>query len=121
MSNGNAGPNYGTGDHPSAEYINVAASTTSGTFASGRFSVSAPTPVSDTAEEHVLRGTAQFGNAIPDRSDSLHLYLSGSGEWWKWPANSNGCVPFTGRYFYGQARRQSVVGSVNFSLKVLQR
>ena len=45
MSNGNAGPDKGTGDHPSADYINVAASSTSGTYASGKFNVTAPEPV----------------------------------------------------------------------------
>ena len=45
MSNGNAGPGNGTGDHPSADYINVAASSTSGTYASGKFNVTAPEPV----------------------------------------------------------------------------
>ena len=38
MSAGNAGPGLGTGDHPSTDYINVAASTTSGTLATGRVS-----------------------------------------------------------------------------------
>lgn len=45
MSAGNAGPGNGTTDHPSDEYINVAATTTSGTFASGRLSADAPKPV----------------------------------------------------------------------------
>ena len=35
MSAGNSGPGKGTGDHPSDDYINVAASTTSGTLAAG--------------------------------------------------------------------------------------
>lgn len=113
MSNGNAGPNYGTGDHPSAEYINVAASTTSGTFASGRFSVSAPTPVSDTLK-NMPYGTAQFGNAIPIGQIATYTYTTAAAVE---PANTNGCVPFTGTPFAGGAAAISR-GVCNFSLKV---
>jgi subtilisin family serine protease len=48
MSAGNAGPGNGTTDHPSGDYINVAATTTSGTYASGRLSADAPKPVPET-------------------------------------------------------------------------
>ena len=49
------GPDKGTGDHPSPDYINVAASTTSGTYASGRVSVSAPTAKLETFFLQVVR------------------------------------------------------------------
>lgn len=45
MSIGNAGPGLGTGDHPSPDYINVAASTTSARLSWGRLHVTAPDPV----------------------------------------------------------------------------
>lgn len=64
MSNGNAGPGLGTGDHPSPDYINVAASTTSGTYAAGRLQVSAPEPVSDTLQTIPYAGST-FGAALP--------------------------------------------------------
>lgn len=64
MSNGNAGPGLGTSDHPSPDYINVAASTTSGTYAAGRLQVSAPEPVSDTLQT-IPYAQATFGAALP--------------------------------------------------------
>ena len=45
MSAGNAGPDNGTTDHSSDQYISVAASQSGGTLASGRLSVTARAPV----------------------------------------------------------------------------
>ncbi|MEJ2749946.1 MAG: S8 family serine peptidase, partial [Anaerolineae bacterium] len=64
MSAGNAGPGLGTGDHPSAEYINVAASTTDGTLASGRLNIILPTPISPTLQGLSYSG-ADFGAPLP--------------------------------------------------------
>ena len=65
MSNGNAGPGLGTGDHPSADYINVAASSTTGTYASGRFNVTAPEPVPANLQGHgLLRGRLRHSDPV---------------------------------------------------------
>lgn len=64
MSAGNAGPGNGTTDHPSDEYIIVAASTTSGTLSAGRLNVSAPEPVSDTLQ-NIPFAAAGFGTPLP--------------------------------------------------------
>ena len=63
MSNGNAGPGIGTGDHPSADYINVAASQTGGTYASGKFNVTAPEPVPANLQGMSF-SAASFGEAL---------------------------------------------------------
>jgi minor extracellular serine protease Vpr len=63
MSNGNAGPGIGTGDHPSADYINVAASSTSGTYASGKFDVTAPEPVPANLQGMAF-SAASFGEVL---------------------------------------------------------
>ncbi len=64
MSTGNSGPGLGTSDHSSADYINVAASTTSGTLATGRLSISAPPPVADENKNFPF-ATADFGEPLP--------------------------------------------------------
>jgi hypothetical protein len=56
MSAGNAGPGNGTTDHPSPSYISVAASTTSGTYASGKVSVPGEPTLQD-----IDFATASFG------------------------------------------------------------
>ncbi|OQA43559.1 MAG: Minor extracellular protease vpr precursor [Chloroflexi bacterium ADurb.Bin325] len=115
MSNGNAGPNPGTGDHPSSEYINVAASTTTGTYASGRLKVSAPEPVPADLTS-MSYGTAQFGAPLP-----VGMLLGPYGyipAEVVAPTNIEGCSAFPEDAFAGQAaliRR----GTCNFSLKVL--
>lgn len=60
MSAGNAGPGFGTTDHPSDDYINVAATTTSGTLSTGRVNVTAPQPVPATLQNMIF-GIATFG------------------------------------------------------------
>lgn len=114
MSNGNAGPNYGTGDHPSADYINVAASTTSGTFAAGRFSISAPAPVVSDTLKNWHFGVANFGPPIPIGKTFNYTYTTAAAVQ---PANTNGCAPFIGTPFTGGAAVISR-GACNFSIKV---
>lgn len=113
MSNGNAGPGLGTMDHPSADYINVAASTTSGTLAAGELSVSAPTPVSATLQSLPF-GTADFGDPIPIGQvftyDYLPSVVADS-------ANFEGCSPFPENAFDGKAALVSR-GGCFFSTKV---
>jgi hypothetical protein len=114
MSNGNAGPDLGTGDHPSSEYINVAASTTSGTFASGRFNVSAPTPVSNTLQG-VPFGTAEFGEALqPAQVYGPYGYAPTVVVA---PTDQDGCSPFPAGTFTGKAAMIER-GTCNFSIKV---
>lgn len=71
MSEGNSGPEWGSGDHPSDDYINVAASTTGGTYASGELNVITPPPNSDTLE--IAYGTADFGKQLEPVLSSLIL------------------------------------------------
>jgi subtilisin family serine protease len=114
MSNGNAGPNFGTGDHPSPDYINVAASTTSGTYAAGTFSISAPEPVSETLQ-NIPFGTARFGAPLVLGSVLEYPYLSavnvGDG------SNFEGCSAFPADTFKDKAAVISR-GTCSFSLKV---
>ncbi|HQZ71748.1 MAG TPA: S8 family serine peptidase [Anaerolineae bacterium] len=65
MSNGNAGPMTHTGDHPSAEYINVAASTTGTVYSNLSLQVTAPQPVSDSLKTNLRFQRAGFGPAFP--------------------------------------------------------
>ena len=114
VSNGNSGPNLSTGDHSSSEYINVAASTTSGTFGSGRVSVSAPAPLSPTLQ-NIAFETAYFGSVLPPNAVFTYSLL---------PAESisltnvNGCNPWDPGTFTGKAALIQR-GACDFSLKVL--
>ncbi|MEZ4870343.1 MAG: S8 family serine peptidase [Caldilineaceae bacterium] len=110
MSNGNAGPNPGTGDHPSAAYINVAASTTSGTLAKGRLLVPSAAP----NLQAVPFGSANFGKSIPSNSVLEYPYLPASVVN---PANVEGCNAWPADTFANKAALISR-GSCDFSLKV---
>jgi subtilisin family serine protease len=115
MSAGNSGPGLGTSDHPSADYINVAASTTGGTLASGRLNVSGPEPV-DPALQNLPFGVATFGPPLPvgaSEAVSGVFVWSGTVD----PANVIGCVPFPAGAF---ASKVALIrrGSCDFSLKV---
>ena len=115
MSAGNAGPNYGTGDHPSPDYIDVAASSTGGTYAAGRFSVSAPTPV-DGGLKNLSYANSTFGAAIPAGQAFTYDYLAaanvGNG------SNFEGCSAFPAGTFTGKAAVISR-GVCEFGVKVL--
>jgi subtilisin family serine protease len=112
MSNGNAGPNKGTGDHPSTDYINVAASSTNGDLAAGLMNVVAPTPITTTLQ-NVNYGTASFGPALPLGTVLTYTYaVAGSVT----PSNALGCNPFPAGTFTGKAAVISR-GTCNFSLK----
>ncbi len=115
MSAGNSGPGLGTGDHPSDEYINVAASTTAGTFASGRFNVTAPAPAPDNLKG-LSYAAAEFGAALPAGTiigpfDYLPAAVVN-------PANANGCAAFPDGAFTGKAA-VIIRGSCEFGVKVL--
>lgn len=114
MSNGNAGPGLGTGDHPSSQYINVAASTTDGTYASGRLNVTAPEPL-DPDLQGIAYGLAMFGEPLPFGTvlGPYEYATSISVD----PTNVTGCAPFPVDSFLGKAALISR-GDCYFSDKV---
>jgi subtilisin family serine protease len=113
MSAGNAGPGLGTSDHPSADYISVAATSTSGTLAAGILNVTGPGTVSPSLEGISFSG-AEFGAPLPLASTlSYPFVVAGSVE----PGNAQGCSPFSGTPFTGKAVLISR-GSCYFSDKV---
>ncbi|HNT25960.1 MAG TPA: S8 family serine peptidase [Anaerolineales bacterium] len=115
MSNGNAGPGYGTGDHPSSEYINVAASTTDGTYAMGAFNVIAPEPITDTLQD-IPFSTASFGGDLPAPGEVItYSFVTAESVA---PANVEGCVPFPAGSLTGKAVMISR-GTCEFGMKVL--
>lgn len=114
MSAGNAGPGLGTGDHPSSEYINVAATTTDATLASGRLNVTTPEPV-PTELLSISYASASFGSSLPVGAVSSFAYVTaGSID----PANFEGCDPWPADTFTGQAALISR-GACEFGVKVL--
>lgn len=114
MSAGNAGPGLGTGDHPSPDYINVAATTTDGTYATGQLDVSAPTPVPSELQGisfifAAFGGTLDFGQVY-----TYDFVAAASVD----PANAEGCVDFPAGAFEGKAALISR-GTCEFGTKVL--
>lgn len=95
MSNGNAGPGLGTSDHPSPNYINVAASTTGGTIASQRLSV----PSEPTLQNITFAG-AVFGGELPENQTQTFAYVTATTVN---AANSSGCAPFAANSLTGKA------------------
>jgi subtilisin family serine protease len=114
MSAGNAGPGKGTTDHPSDEYIIVAATSTSGTLAAGKLSVSAPQPVSNTLK-NISFASATFGQPIPIGTVLNYPYVAAANVD---PANFEGCNPWPAGTFTGKAAVISR-GSCQFGTKVL--
>lgn len=113
MSTGNEGPGLGTSDHPSADYINVAASTTSGTLATGRLSISAPPPVADENKNFPF-SDAVFGEPLPIGVTIEYSFTTAAAVD---PANGLGCDPFPANAFDGVAAVISR-GNCFFSQKV---
>jgi subtilisin family serine protease len=114
MSNGNAGPEKGTGDHPSSDYINVAASQTAGTYASGRVGVSAPLPISPTLQDMAF-STAGFGSVLAPGNVYTYSFTAAAVIS---PANTNGCAAWPAGTFTGRAAVISR-GVCEFGVKVL--
>lgn len=110
MSAGNAGPGKGTTDHPSANYISVAASTTDSSLAAGQFSIIQPEP----ALEDIPFTTALFGSSLPIGEVITYTYLTADNVD---PANVEGCDAWPADTFTGHA---AVIkrGTCHFSLKV---
>ena len=114
MSAGNAGPGNGTTDHPSPDYINVAASTTSGAYAAGKFNIIAPEPISPTLQA-IPFAPASFGAPLPFGEIVTHTYVTAMSVD---PANFKGCNPWPADTFKGKA---AVIGrgDCEFGVKVL--
>ncbi len=112
MSAGNAGPNKGTSDHPSDEYIVVAASTTQGTFAAGRLDVTQPTPISPTLQTIPI-AAAGFGAPV-NTLVSLPYLPAGVIS----PTNALGCNAFGANAFTGKIALIER-GSCEFGVKAL--
>ena len=114
LSAGNAGPGYGTADHPSSAYMVVGATTSAGTLASGRVSVTAPTPV-PTALQNIAIGTASFGEAVPLGTVRTYPMLPALSVD---PANESGCSAWPAGTFTGKAALISR-NTCGFDVKVL--
>lgn len=108
MSAGNAGPGLGTSDHPSGDYMNVAASTTSGTLAAGRINI-----VGSTDLEDLPYTTASFGPSLEIGEVATYDILPAIAVD---AANATGCDPFPADAFAGKAALISR-GACNFSDK----
>jgi len=113
MSNGNAGPGLGTSDHPSGDYINAAATTTTGTFSAGQIAVTGPEPVPPGLDD-IPFGTAEFGEPLPLGEVITYTYRTSTDVD---PANVEGCDPFPAGAFEGRAALV-IRGNCDFSLKV---
>ncbi len=110
MSAGNSGPSNSTLDHPLPDYINVAATTTGGTLASGRLSVPGSTTVQD-----VPYSEASFGAPLPLATVITYTVLpAGSVD----PTNITGCNPWPAGTFTGKAALIQR-GGCEFGVKVL--
>lgn len=110
VSNGNAGPGLGTSDHPSAAYMNVAASTTSGTLRVGRISVP-----NESALQNLPFSMSTFGRALPVGQVQTVAFRPASNVD---ANNEEGCNPFPANSFNGKAaliRR----GTCEYGVKVL--
>lgn len=114
MSAGNAGPGEATVDHPSEDYISVAASTTDGTLNIGHLSVTAPTPISPTLQNMSL-AMADFGSTLAFSSTYPYDYVPAVAVD---PSNANGCSAFSPGAFTGKAAL-IIRGTCEFGLKVL--
>ncbi len=114
MSAGNSGPGNHTTDHPSNDYINVAASSTAGTFASGNLDVSAPQPITTTLQ-NLAMSTASFGAPITSGLSFTYSYLPSFSVN---PANVEGCTPWPAGTFTGKAAL-IIRGTCEFGVKAL--
>ena len=110
MSAGNSGPSNSTTDHPSSEYINVAASTTGGTLASGKVRI----PGRDDLQD-IPFTTASFGAPLPLAQVITYTVLPASAVN---PVNATGCNPWPAGTFTGKAAL-ILRGGCEFGVKVL--
>jgi subtilisin family serine protease len=115
MSAGNAGPGAATSDHPSNDYISVAASTSGGSYAAGVLEAAAPAPVPENLKE-IAYAAAAFGGPIP-LGQVLGPYPYAAAEVVD-PGNATGCNPFPAGAFQGKAAL-IVRGVCEFGVKAL--
>lgn len=115
MSAGNAGPGASTTDHPSSDYISVAASTTDGTYASGRIDATAPEPVPAELTQ-ISYSAASFGGDIP-LATILGPYPFATAASVD-AGNANGCAAFPADAFAGKVAMISR-GGCEFGVKAL--
>jgi subtilisin family serine protease len=111
MSAGNAGPSLATTDHPSDDYIIAAATTTSGTIASGRLRVPG-----DEDLQNIPFTEASFGAELPPVGTVITYSVLPAAS--VDPANVEGCSAWPAGTFDGRAaliRR----GTCEFGVKVL--
>jgi subtilisin family serine protease len=115
MSAGNSGPGKGTTDHPSPDYISVAASTKNSTYAAGRFYASAPEPV-DPGLQRIYYTEATFGSYFSIGEKFPFPYKTSISVN---PDNIEGCNDWPAGIFTGYA---AVIkrGTCEFGLKVLK-
>lgn len=115
MSNGNAGPGLGTGDHPSDEYINVAASTTTGTYGDGSLSVTAPEPISTTLQDLAF-AVSSFGAPLDIATTYTYSYVAAVVIS---PTNATGCASWNNPTLFDGKAVLISRGSCEFGVKVL--
>jgi subtilisin family serine protease len=115
MSAGNAGPGLATSDHPSADYISVAASQSGGSYAAGVLEAAAPEPVPAELTGLAYQAAA-FGAPIP-LGEVLGPYPYAAAEVVA-PGNGQGCNPFPEGLFEGKAAL-IVRGTCEFGVKAL--
>lgn len=115
MSAGNDGPYQATVEHPSADYITVASTSTAGSLASGSLSVTEPVPVSDPKLSGIALATPDFGPSVPLLEVLQYQYVTARSVD---QDNALGCNDWPSGAFSGKAAVISR-GSCNFSLKVL--
>lgn len=111
MSAGNAGPGKGTTDHPSTDYITVAATTTSGGYASGKLRAVSPEPVPP-ALEGIGYSVPDWGAILPVGRNRLAYRPAAAVD----PQNADGCDPWPAGSFDDRAALV-VRGGCEFGLK----
>ncbi len=97
-ANGNSGPGLGTMDHPSADYINVAASSKSSILTLPPFKVNAP-GATDEALTNIDYQEADFGPYLPVGVTTYELISAAGIE----ADNFEGCSPWVGTPFANKA------------------
>lgn len=95
MAQGNEGPGEASGDHPSADYINVAATTTDGTLGGGKLSVEGDESLVD-----LPYGTAVFGPVLDGGIVITYSAVTAASVD---PDNVDGCEEWEGTPFAGSA------------------
>ncbi len=110
MSAGNAGPSNSTLDHPLRDYINVAATTSGGTLASGKLLVPGQPSLQDMAFS-----VASFGEPLPLATVITYSVLPA---FTVDPANVTGCNAWPAGTFTGKAALIQR-GGCEFGVKVL--